>query len=300
MITKQLILGLSVWLLLSACHENGKSKISQNETFTSELPMPEIPDSIVDRNAKLVYVVNHFWDKLDFRDTVLTLNDEFMEQNFANYILILEALESENDRLAAVEGLLEKASVTIPSFNKIKDISGLYLADPNSPMKNDELRIAFLHSFLTHPERLGREEEKIRMGYELEMRSKNRVGTRASDFSYVDLANRHRTLYTTPTGSEGMIVVFYDSDCDHCANLFENLQANEGLSKALEEKRLVLLAIDVKEDKELWRRKAITLPTNWIKGFNTDNIEGNDVYWFPALPSIYHLYAGSYEVLNKN
>ena len=60
---------------------NGRVILHDKEETISplELPMPVIPDSLKDSEARRIYAGIHFWDNLNFRDTVLSLNQDFME-----------------------------------------------------------------------------------------------------------------------------------------------------------------------------------------------------------------------------
>ena len=143
------------------------------------------------------------------------------------------------------------------------------------------------------------EYERERDAFLKEMTQKNSPGTIAADFEYETITGEVTTLHNTPAGSEGLILMFYYPDCSHCRVTIERLSADETLSASISEGRLKFMAIAINEDKDDWRKEAAYLPSEWIVGFNTDEIEERDAYWIPDLPALYILYP-DYKVKEKD
>ena len=174
-------------LILASCHkqQNNEEKIraliESSESFGLELPSPVIPDSIQDADAKRIYAGVHFWDGLDFNDTLRSLNDAFLEQNFANFIVYLEAQPNEEAVENAFLILLSKASSEPRALDKINYIIRLYLAEPNSPLRSEDLWISYL-KVMTSNQKFSKESEIERYEHQLVMDLKNRPGNLAEDF----------------------------------------------------------------------------------------------------------------------
>ncbi len=82
-------------------------------------------------------------------------------------------------------------------------------------------------------------------------------------------------------GNEQNIVMFYDSDCEHCKELSERLAATplaDGVG---------VIAVDVAGDRQLWDEKKMSLPADWTVAFDLDNVEDRELFYLPALPTIY-------------
>ena len=131
--------------------------------------------------------------------------------------------------------------------------------------------------------------DKERILFEKEMSKKNRVGSKAADFEYIDGEDNIVSLYHTKTGSKGIVLLFYDPDCSHCLETIEILKSNQDLSEAIKNEKITLMATDIQGDKQLWELTRKSLPEEWLKAFNIDNIEDRDAYWFKSLPAIYFL-----------
>lgn len=285
---------IGIGLILIACdrksslHAKNIQESMKEGYMIKELPMPVIPDSIKDSDNKRKYAGVHYWDTLNFKDTVLSLNDAFMEQSFANFTVILHAQPNETSLKNAYEKMLEKASVEPKALLKLKNIIKLYLGNPNSPMRSEDLWIPYLE-VITADNRYADENENLRNELELELIKKNRPGMLAKDFNYITKEGSVRTLHTSPVGSEGIILIFYDPDCNHCKEIISLLKENPQISQWIESNKYKVLAVDVAEDYELWEKTYSDMPSEWSVGFNTDSIEEEDLYYFPALPVIYIL-----------
>lgn len=101
------------------------------------LELPQIPATIRTPEGKAGFIAIHFWDNLDFRDHRKSLDVNFMEQNFVDYLSILPAVMAE-DRVMALNILLERSSATPETRELIESLGIKYLSHPDSPMHNDE------------------------------------------------------------------------------------------------------------------------------------------------------------------
>lgn len=278
-------------LAVSGCTQNANSAAATtSETagqLAGELPMPQIPETITDRNERIAYACNHFWDSMDFNDTTLSLNPEFMEQNFANFALFLSYQPDETARREAARIFLKKAAVNGSALDMARKVARQYLGASDSPMRNDLSWMAFLDVMSGMPEIP--EADRARYAYEAEVAAKNRPGTIAADFAFETRGGKPSTLHTTPAGSEGLILLFYDPDCDHCRETIDEMVNSEKLAAKISSGEYALLAVDVEENKAAWVRTNSELPGEWTVGFDTESILDNDLYAIPSLPSIYIL-----------
>lgn len=275
-----------------------KPIIENSESFALELPTPVIPDSIKEIEAKRIYAGLHFWDDLDFKDTLRSLNDDFMEQNFSNFTVYLNAQPNQTAKMDAFRVLLNKAKIEPKALEKIKYIIKLYLAEPNSPMRSEDLWIAYLN-VVTRDTAFSKGAELNRYEYELEMAMKNRPGVSAANFKYKSINGEINSLQSTLTGEKGLILIFYDPDCNSCQETLKILQENEELKNLVKKGIYTILAIDISDEPENWEISAGKLPEDWIVGFDITGIEENEIYYFPAMPSLY-LLDYNYKVIRKD
>lgn len=245
-----------------------------------ELLLPSIPDYINRSHERAAYVALHFWDEMDWRNHGLSLDTAFMEQNFVNYLSVLP-LADINLRIEAVASLMHGAESDSSAYKFLTYVAERYLADPNSPMRSEDLYVIFLNEFMKSP--YANDAQKLRYEYQLEVANKNRPGSIASDFRLTDKNHKKSTLHKAVGGTNQSLIVFYDPDCEHCKEIMSEL-AHWPIPDDVR-----VLAIDVTGDQERFETSEKNFPQNWHASFAADPIEDEDRYVFPALPSIYLL-----------
>ena len=126
------------------------------------------------------------------------------------------------------------------------------------------------------------EAERARAAFRLEMALKNRPGTIAADFQIITREGKETSFLKTLKKGDN-IVLFYDPDCNHCAEVIQYLLDTPALSKAN------VIAVDSEEDRYLWDATKSQLPENWTVAYSLDPIQDTELYVFPEMPTIYIL-----------
>ena len=266
--------------------------VAAPDTIT-ELPLPNVPRTLRRPPERANYIINHFWDAMDFCDTLRSHNRGFMEQNFSNFISVFPYGE-EQARRTAVRTLIGKAECDSAAYILLKDIAEKYLYEPNSPMLSEDYYMLFLEHYVEAPI-LG-EQGVIRPRRQLDAVRKNRPGMTAADFAYTTHKGHRTTLHQTV--AEGhLLLIFYDPDCEHCKETMKELQANEALSSAVASKKVKVLAVYSGDDRKLWKRTAPSLPADWTVGYEDGMLQENGSYVLRAMPTLYLLDADKKVVL---
>jgi hypothetical protein len=274
-------------LATAACggHKVNATSAADSSNLT-ELVMPVVPSNLTDPHSRAVYVINHFWDNLEFSDTARSLNDDFMEQSFANFLTVFP-LVSEDEAATAVEHLLTKARVDTAAYSRLRDIARKYLYHPNSPMLNEDYYALFLPPLIADTATL---DESTREFYSFEQMciEKNHKGTLAADFLYVDRNGTPRRLSATEFSGQ-LLLLFVDADCPECRSTIEAMSQSEALAQLIADGRTTMLTVCVEGTREKWKELEATLPATWLTGFDVSGIEENDIYILRAMPTIYVL-----------
>lgn len=249
-----------------------------------ELPLPAVPPSLTLPEERAAYIIAHFWDGLDFRDTLRSRNRAFMEQNFVNYLSLFP--HARQEALASPVGtLLKAAAADSLALSLVNDLAEQYLDDPASPMRNGEYYILFLEELLRLP---GLSEyDRLRPAYLLETARKNRPGTTAADFAYTDRKGRRRTLHATR--GKRLLLLFHDPACPHCSEVLDGLRGSAVIGRHVKSGALTVLAVCIGGDRELWDETKDTLPAEWAAAIDESGILEHGLYSLPVLPAIYLL-----------
>lgn len=254
----------------------------------TELPLPAVPASMTEPTDRLAFVMNHFWDEMDWRDSTLLTDSVFMEQNLANFYQLI-ALADSTTSAHAVDIMADAVLSSNPNvLSYITDISALYLYEPESPMYNTESYAVIIDALLARPEC----PDGLRMILEFEhdQTMLNRVGHRAADFRFVDRHGSRRSLHTS-LGAPTTILLFYDPDCHLCADAERKLASDDAINDAITAGNVSVIAITPQEvDLDKWQTHAANLPDTWTVGYSPDGaIDRDDIYAIRALPSFYLL-----------
>ena len=243
-----------------------------------DLPLPEVPDSLRDPRQRAEYVIDRYWDAMDWRDTVLTRDDRFMEQCAADFYAVAQHTDSVTAS-AAVKKMLDGASADPEAYRRIAEISQAYLFEPESPVADDELFLAVADRLMAD-RRLG-EADMLRLADAHRAAVLNRVGRRASDFEFVGRDGLRSSLYDAVKTNSRTIVMFYDPDCHDCMD-FERHLADAGLKDTG-----VIMISPYGEQDGLWARHAATMPAEWIVGLPVDEeFEDEEIYDLRAIPTV--------------
>ena len=268
--------------LLAACSSKPATTASPlQETKPSELALPDVPDSLTLPEARAAYVVSHFWDKMDFADTALSLDTAFMEQSFANFASVLPLADSASVA-TGVDRLMSGAEAVAGVRDFVAYIAEHYLYDPASPMYNEDSYIYFLRRDLASPTLS--DAEKVRPAELLKGALKNRPGMTAANFSLITRDGRTADLHSLVAANPGTtVLIFYDPDCDTCHSVIERL------SKATFTDGTQIIAVDAEGDRAQWDDTKASMPAGWTVAYATTPVLDEELYLLPAMPTIYIL-----------
>lgn len=283
-----ILFALSVLLLKESCagRANGfeVGACVVGDSVVAELPLPSVPPTLRSVPERAAYVLEHFWDGLDFRDTLSSRNVVFMEQNFVNFLSLFP--HAEPGAVAwAVQKLLKAAEADAPAYMLLGKMAEKYLYGPESPMESEVYFMLFLECMVQTP--VLDEYGKTRPRYLFEVVRKNAPGTLARDFAFLTPGGKKQTLYETE--GERLLLFFMDPDCAHCREMLVAMAENERIRRCVSEGRLVVWVIDVSGNRVAWRYNQQEFSGFGHVGFDTDGIREREFYVWHVLPALYLL-----------
>ncbi len=252
-----------------------------------ELPLPQVPATLRTPPERAAYIVRHFWDALDFADTLRSHDREFMEQNFANCLSLFPIADT-TALAPAVAALVGRAQSDAEALSLLAETAEKYLYEQDSPLFNEEYYLLFADALATAPLH---DYERLRIEAQRTAMRKNRVGTTAADFSFETPDGRLLRLSEAAQG-RALLLLFYDPDCDHCMQTIAELAASEPLNEALSRGCMAVVAVYAgfgSRDRAAWLRTLDRLPAAWTAGFDGGTIYTRDLYVLRNLPALYLL-----------
>ena len=279
--------------LLTACKQRSveANKPSQKEVATTSPAkrirkfIPALPPSTLNPSEHRAYMVEHYWDKFDFSDTlfIAEVDTAHMVKAYAIY-----AAGYVPDSLAqsAMSRLMQRASTSRRMFDYFMMLAEAVLHDANSPMRNDERYIPVLEAAIKSPFY----DEWERMPYEsdLRMAMQNRVGHKANDFVYTVASGRSRKMYDIK--ADYLLIFISNPGCPMCRDVCEQLTASPMLNELSERGDFKVLVIYPDEDLQAWREHLGDYPTSWINAYDKGGVITSErLYDLKAIPALYLL-----------
>lgn len=246
-----------------------------------QFPYPAIPDVLQDEQARLGFVLEHFWTQYRFDDLSQT-NRDIAEQGFADFINLMQYADSTTCSRAA-QVLADSMTVSEQRLRHFDGLIDHYLGNPNSPLRND---VTYAHLLRALTRRLpDGDATRGRLVFRLQLVERNQPGTLATDFEYVDREGHRHRLYDIESALT--LIVFSDPECEHCHELMPRIIGSQTL---LNDKRLTVLNIYPDDNRQAWEADAKALPANWREGRSPEGeIMHKQLYALPAMPSLYLL-----------
>ena len=268
--------------VLLSCSGRKSAPATAPEKVPPRLFRVVAPPGAMDDAQRYAYLREHFWDDLDFADTVFIVSTDsiHMLRAFDTYI---RNFVTESDPSPVAE-LMRKASGSKTMLEYFAMLAERVLHDPNSPLHSDELYIPVLEALVASP--WLDEWEKIAPEHDLRMALQNRVGLPANDFRYTLASGAGGTLY----GLEAEYVLLFVNNpgCPMCRRLREEIASSPMLSEMIERGRLRVLALYPDEDLAAWREYRERMPASWINAYDRGCvIREQGLYDFHAIPALY-------------
>ena len=269
----------------------------QVETEAS-FPFPEIPAMLTQPEERKAYLLEHYWDRFNFADTALVNNREVTEQGFVNQISLLA--DGATPEKVIRESLKNWCSQFMPEAQArqvMMQLADDYLYNPNSPFYNEGLYGVYLETMLE----VLPEEDARRSSFDFKLRllRRNKVGDKATDFSYYLPDGQKKSLVATSTRGNRLLLVFYDPECESCHEVLREMTADASLAEAVKAGHVTVLAVYTEGNQEAWRKGLADMPEGWIIGTDRQKVKEEALYDLKAMPSLY-LLDGQKRVLLKD
>lgn len=270
---------------LFSCSSGNLSKVKnagQKDTIR-QIVLPNMPTMLTSTDQRADFLVRHYWDNVNFADTNYIHHPEITEQAWANYCDLLTHVPLNTVR-EAMHKLIKRAGANKKVLNYMSDLADKYLYDPNSPMRNEEFYIPVLEELIASPTL--EDVDKIRPQARLELANKNRIGTKAIDFTYTLKSGAKGRLYQLTT--DYILLFINNPGCHACSETIQALKVCPTINDLLNRKKLSLLSVYPDEEVNEWTKHLIDFPTNWINGYDKElKIRNQQLYDLKAIPTLY-------------
>ncbi len=213
---------------------------------------PYIPAGFVDVETYMQQKKQHYFDALDFQDTMI-LGSGFLTDKVVNYVFTAlphQQLSIEEKEVIMKNNVKDLARVleNVSSTNKVQLFNSLWTQASNNNYNNlaDDIYGNYLKSLAT-------ETNKTDILNNIETHNRLRFGAKAPEISWNEGSSIKKL--TNLSGAKNYVVVFWSSTCSHC------LQQLPELHKRIKDiSGVKTLAIGLEDDDETWKKESAKLP----------------------------------------
>lgn len=250
------------------------------------LPLPVVPATLTQPAERACYIIDHFWDGMDFTDTVKARDMQELEQNFANFTSLFPVVADSVPRLQlAVDRLVRASEADSVAAANLRETAEIYLYDVVSPMHDDDFYRLYVNSFLAS-DKIS-EGSRMRYEYQLEELGSNRVGDTAADFGLVAKDGSVVPLSEKVKCAPLTVVMFFNPWCSDCHDISSAMAADPVISRAAGSGRVALVAVIADGE---WSdfSSAMPLESPWQEYAAQDNsVEDDQLYSIRIIPTLY-------------
>lgn len=246
-----------------------------------KFPHPNIPQGVTTASERTDYMALHYWDLYDFNDLSLIDNEEISEQGFIDFINLIC---NTTHQVEAFDILASRLTTNNKMLDYFIDMADRHLAEPQSPIYNEELYIMLLESITANGEIEPIKIEQI--SYYLELAKTNRIGTIAAD---IELLLRDGT-YCNLSDIHGTYILLYlgDPDCNVCEEAKEQLLSSEVITSKVATHQLTIVSVCIEGKSDKWL--STPAPCQWIDACDEHQaVYEEEIYEIARTPSFYLL-----------
>lgn len=281
---------LATLVFLCGCRNGrGRTAVVTDNRVAEYYKVPVAPSMLSGQERIDDFYARNWWRDFDFADSLqaaLTDSVYFMGL-FSDWTRVLERVPDVGP--GCVEDVMSRASATKKCLDMFVKAAREVLADPNSPLRDDELYMPVLRVRIASP--FTDETTRERLRYRLDILSQNRIGHKANNIRYTLFDGFEGTLYGIK--AEYTLVFINNPGCEMCRTVREEICASALLSGYIASGRLKVLAIYPDQDLDEWLNYRSEMPKNWINGYDRECVmRTQGTYNLTAIPSLYLLDSG--------
>lgn len=281
------IIGISAILLASA----SPLQLSAQDPIEIEplFEYPMAPEELTSIQDKSNYLVDHFWDPMDFKSKA-TVDQNALNHAFKIYAVPMRWAEKTRS-LASADKLIEKISknpVLLIQFTKAAE-ENIY--SPRADVWIDEVYVRFLQAIVKNKK--VPESKKKHYSRQLKVLGNSMLGEKVPEFKFTGKDGKEATYFpmTTPT-----MLIFGDPAMTEWRLARLSMETNIQLTQALERGKVNILYIVPDADNKTWKDDTSNYPSTWTVGCSP---EVRDIFDFRVRPSIY-VVNGEGKIVMKN
>jgi thioredoxin-related protein len=242
---------------------------------------PFIPAALLPED-RLLYLRGHYFDHVDFNDTSLLHSTAWANKSIAYLSLYsnnrLPQKQLEAEFIKGVTVIMSAASVNAEIFKFLLD----YLVGGFDKYHFEDV-ITYMAENFQDPFACEEADKKSALQKKLDTFKQIAIGKTAPGLEAPDI--KGNLVKLAAVNSEYTLLVFYSTECTHCADMMPKVKAIYDTQKP---KRIEIIAYSLDTDKLAWERFVKEEKLGWIniselKGFESKAADDYNIYATPTM-----------------
>lgn len=278
---------LTILFLFVAIVPSFRVVAQESDTY---FPYPVVPEEKVTLAERCNYLVEHFWDRCNFKQSFSSLDK--LSQAFGDWLSFMPYASADTVHMSINHFIGEVGKIGGENTAAIAGMAESWLYSDSAMYTSEELYLPFAKAAAMHKK--VNKALKTKYAMQVKMIENSSVGAIMSPFDYIK-SDGLQGNFADAVASR-VILLFYNPDCIDCSLAKARLGADYNLNKLIEEGLVKVVAIYPGEITDEWKENALTLPDSWIVGAAPDIDMEVDI---PETPCIYYLDA-RHKILAKH
>lgn len=237
---------------------------------------PSPPDSIRDRQGRIDYMTDNFWNSETISDTTNFKSPKLL----LDYLYLLKQLD---DNVKSIETFISLATKSENTFGTILYWLDNILYDSSSSHYDEALYLKLMNAVMASD---ADSVMKLIPAERINILQKNQIGKKTNDFSFEDKAGLQHRLHDL--NAPLILLIFNNPDCSLCHQAEELIEGDDVIKRLYRTGILKIVAITPDADYDEWMRHQY--PNNWIVGYDGEKvIYSQRLYDIQRLPCMYLL-----------
>lgn len=263
--------------LNSFAQDNGVDDNKTDQIIIQPLfEYPVAPDNIVGLQEKCDWLIEHFWDNMNFKDKT-TVDQNALNHAFDVYVSAMRHAEASKVALA-VDKLLSQTLKNPALALQFAKAAEETLYGPRAEVWNDQIFMKFIDNVLKNKNI--KKERKIRYERLYKILNNSLQGSIPPEFDYVTPDGK--TSHYHPNGVI-TVIEFGTPDCMDCRLSKLKMDTNVKFSSLVDKGKINVLYINI-DPKEGWQEEMKDFPEKWYIGASQ---QVNDLFDLRVSPALY-------------
>ena len=253
-------------------------------------PYPVVPDSKTTLSQRCNYLVDHFWDRANIKQSFSTLAR--LEESFRDWIGFMPYATADTVHMAVDRFIKDVEKTGAKNLLSIGRMAEANLYSDTAQIRSEEIYLPFCKAVASNKKISSA--ERARFEAQAKILEHTQVGMRAPDFDYITPDGRKCNLKDVM--SHNIILFFNDPDCLDCRMAKARLAADYHTKQLIDADLLKIVCIYPGEATDEWKAEAATYPEKWVAGA-ADGVD--EFFALDDFPVFYYLNS-RHKIVAKN